>query len=52
MLRLAQGVLGGVLVLGVLPRALALEGIFDAAVCKTAERFYKYRKVGFCSGGM
>lgn len=35
-----------------MPRALALVGIFDAAVCKTAERFYKYRKVGFCSGGM
>ena len=44
-LLIPQGILSGVLVLGVMPRALALEGIFDAAVCKTAERFYKYRKV-------
>ena len=28
-----------------MPQALALVGIFDAAVCKAAERFYKYRKV-------
>ena len=35
----------GSVVLGVLPQALALVGIFDAAVCKAAQRFYKYRKV-------
>lgn len=28
-----------------MPQALALEGIFDAAVCKAAQRFYKYRNV-------
>ena len=28
-----------------MPQALALEGIFDAAVCKTAQQFCKYRKV-------
>ena len=29
-----------------MPQALALVGIFDAAVCKAAQRFYKYRKFG------